>query len=62
MKDILVHLERLRANIANCEELRRSAKSDIKRNVFRRAAAHYKVLAGELECALAEMQTKEAGE
>ncbi|SFJ52172.1 hypothetical protein [Bradyrhizobium sp. Gha] len=62
MKDILAHLETLRVNIAKCEELERSAKSDIKRSVFRRTAAHYRVLAGELERALAEMQAKDAAE
>ena len=62
MKDILAHLETLRVNIVKCEELERSAKSDVKRTVFRRTAAHYRILAGELERPLAEMQLKDAAE
>ncbi|MGY3233756.1 MULTISPECIES: hypothetical protein [unclassified Bradyrhizobium] len=62
MKEILAHIETLRANITKCEELERSAKSAVKRSVFCRTAAHYRILAGELERALAEMQAKDAAE
>lgn len=52
MQDILAHLEKLRADIAQCEQLERSATSQTKRNIFHRVRAHYKVLAAELERAL----------
>ena len=54
MKDMQAHLETLRENIAQCERLRQGSKSKIKRDIFGRLAAHYKVLAGELERAIAE--------
>ncbi len=58
MKDMQAHLETLRANIVQCERLHREAKSRIKRDVFARLAAHYRVLAGELERAIAEEQSQ----
>jgi hypothetical protein len=58
MKDMQAHLETLRANIAECNRLRREAKSRIKRDIFERLAAHYAVLAGELERAIAEEKSK----
>jgi hypothetical protein len=54
MKDMQAHLETLRANIDQCERLHRDTKSKVKRDVFARLVARYKVLAGELERAIAE--------
>jgi hypothetical protein len=50
------HLERLRAQIAECERLERAARSKIKRDIFAKLAAHYSVLAGELEKAIVAEQ------
>ncbi len=55
-------LGQLRKQIAECERLRQQAKSRIKRDIFHRLAAHYGVLAGELEKAIAESEIKQAGE
>jgi hypothetical protein len=54
MQDMLAHLEKLRAQIADCERLQGAAKNKIKRNIFARLAAHYRGLARELEAAIAE--------
>ena len=56
MQDMRAHLERLRAQIAECERLERAARSKIKRDIFAKLAAHYSVLAGELEEAIAAEQ------
>jgi hypothetical protein len=59
MKDMQAHLKKLRAQIAECERLQRAAKGRIKRDVFRRLVAHYRVLASDLEQAIAASRTKE---
>ena len=59
MKDMLAHLRTLRVQIAQCERLQRAAKSNIKRDIFRKLAAHYAVLAKELERAIEVSRTKE---
>jgi hypothetical protein len=52
MNDMLAHLETLRAQILQCERLQKAAKGRIKRDIFKRLAAHYAVLAKELERAI----------
>lgn len=52
MKDMQAHLETLQSNIAQCERLRAEARSKIKLDIFGRLAAHYRVLARELEKAI----------
>ena len=52
MQDMRAHLEMLRAQIAECERLERAARSKIKCDIFAKLAAHYGVLAGELEEAI----------
>src|SRR5215471_21832997 len=53
MQDMQAHLEKLRAQIVECDHLQATAKSKIKRNIFARLAAHYEALARELEAAIA---------
>jgi len=55
-------LETLRKQIAECERLKRQATRRTKRDIFNRLAAHYRVLAAELEKAMAESEIKQAGE
>jgi hypothetical protein len=54
MKDLQAHLETLLAQIAECERFQREAKSQVRRDLFGRLVARYKVLAAELERAIAE--------
>jgi hypothetical protein len=56
MKDMLAHLETLRAQIAQCERLEKAARGEIKRKIFRRLAAHYMLLAAELERAISAIE------
>ena len=53
MKDMLAHLEKLQVQIAECELIRDLATDSVKRELFNRLAEHYKVLAGEVERAIA---------
>jgi hypothetical protein len=53
MKDMQAHLNSLRAQIADCERLRREARSHVKRDIFGRLITDYKLLAAELERAIA---------
>jgi hypothetical protein len=53
MKDMQAHLNSLRAHIADCERLRREARSQVERDIFGRLVTHYKFLATELERAIA---------
>ncbi|MDA9405235.1 hypothetical protein [Bradyrhizobium sp. CCBAU 45389] len=53
MKDMIDHLATLREQIVKCERLRDAAKSEIKRAAFDRVVTHYRVLAKELETAIA---------
>jgi hypothetical protein len=59
MKDMRHILETLRRNIAECERPRLTAKSAIKCDIFKRLADHYKVLAAELERAIARSKESE---
>ena len=56
MKDMLKHLEKLQAQIAECEAVRDLATDPSKRDLFNRLAEHHKVLASELERAIASAQ------
>jgi len=54
MKDMQVHLDKLRAETAECEAISRRATDDEKRELFARLAEHYKVLTAEIERAIGE--------
>jgi len=54
MNDMQSHLKTLRAKIDECKRLERASKRPVRRDVFKRLAAHYKVLADELERAIAQ--------
>jgi hypothetical protein len=56
MKDMLTHLEKLRVQITECELVRDQAIDPEKRDLFNRLAEHHKVLASELERAIASAQ------
>lgn len=58
MKDMQAHLATLREQIAKCQALEQASKTHIKRDIFRRLVAHYKVLAGELERAIDESRKR----
>jgi hypothetical protein len=53
MKDMRAHLEKLRAQISECEMIRDLATDRKKRELFARLAEHFKVLASEIEKAMA---------
>jgi hypothetical protein len=52
MKDMLVHLEKLRADAAECALIRDLATDQAKKDLFARLAQHLEVLAGEVERAI----------
>ena len=56
MKDMVKHLEKLLEQIAECELVRDLATDPGKRDLFGRLAEHHKVLASELERAIASAQ------
>ena len=49
MRDVEAHLEKLRAQITECELIRDLATDPLKRDTFGRMAEHFRVLAGQLE-------------
>lgn len=49
MKDVQAHLEKLRAQIAECELIHDLASDPLKRDTFGRMAEHFRVLADQLE-------------
>ena len=53
MQDMKAHLEKLRVQIAECEIIRDLATDPEKRELFGRLAEHHKVLAAEVERAIA---------
>jgi hypothetical protein len=53
MKDMQVHLEKLRADAAECGLIRDLATDPAKRELFTRLAAHLETLAVEVERAIA---------
>jgi hypothetical protein len=54
MKDMLVHVEKLRTDAAECALIRDLATDVKKRELFARLADHLSMLAGEVERAIAE--------
>jgi len=56
MQDLQAHLKMLRAQISECDRLRKAARTNIKREIFAKFGNHYRVLAGELERAIAAVQ------
>lgn len=54
MQDMKAHLEKLRIQIAECEMIRDLATEPKKCELFARQAEHFKVLAREIEEAIAE--------
>jgi hypothetical protein len=57
MKDIEAHLEKLRANAAECALIRDLATDPRKRALFTRLAEHLATLASEVEAAIAAKLT-----
>jgi hypothetical protein len=53
MKDMVAHLEKLRKDAAECELIRDLAIEKAKRELFNKLATHLKMLAGEVERAIA---------
>jgi hypothetical protein len=49
MKDLREHLEKLKVQVAECEMIRDLATDLQKRELFGKMAAHFKMLAAELE-------------
>ena len=58
MEDMVAHLETLRVQIAECEMIRDLATDRAKRELFTKLAEHYKVLADEVQRAIAEQQAR----
>jgi hypothetical protein len=54
MRDMQAHLKTLRGKIAEFKRLERESRRNARRDVFKRLAAHYKVLADVLERAIAQ--------
>ena len=57
MKDIEAHLEKVRANAAECALIRELATDPQKRALFTRLAEHFATLASEVEAAIATKRT-----
>ena len=53
MKDMQAHLEKLRVQVSECELIRDLATDKAKRELFDRIAQHHRVLAAEIERAIA---------
>jgi hypothetical protein len=53
MKDMQTQLEKLRVQISECELIRDLATEKSKRELFDKLAEHFRVLAGEVERAIA---------
>jgi hypothetical protein len=53
MKDMMAHLEKLQKDAAECELIRDLAIDKTKRDLFDKLSSHLKMLAGEVERALA---------
>jgi hypothetical protein len=58
MQDIASYLEKLRAQVAECELIRDLATDPQKQELFTRLAKHFKVVASELEGALEVSDTQ----
>lgn len=57
MRDMQAQLEKLRAQVADCETIRDSATDPEKRDLFDRLAKHHQVLLAEIERAMAESKS-----
>jgi hypothetical protein len=57
MKDMQLHLEKLRMQACECEMIRDLATDKTKREVFAKLAQHFKALAAEVECAMNTMRS-----
>jgi hypothetical protein len=53
MQDMQTHLEKLRLQLAECEMIRDLATDPAKRQLFATLAEHFKVLAAQIEHAIA---------
>jgi hypothetical protein len=60
MKDLKLHLDKLRADAAECDRIRDLADDPQKRDLFARLAEHYRVLAAEIERAIGKRDDDEA--
>jgi len=56
MKDMQLHLDKLRMQAAECEMIRDLARDKMKRELFAKLAQHFKVLAAEVERAMNTMR------
>jgi hypothetical protein len=54
MQDMKAHLEKLRVQMSECEMIRDLATDLAKRELFGKLATHYRVLAAEVEKAIAQ--------
>jgi hypothetical protein len=61
MKDMRAHLEKLRADAAECALIRDLATDPEKRHLFTRLAEHLQTLASEVEAAIAAKLSGEEG-
>jgi hypothetical protein len=61
MQDMKAHLEKLRADAAECALIRDLATDPVKRELFTRLADHLSALAGEVEAAIAAKLGGETG-
>jgi hypothetical protein len=59
MQDMRAHLEKLRADAAECALIRDLATDPAKRELFTRLAAHLSTLAGEIEAVIVKKLTGE---
>jgi hypothetical protein len=59
MQDMRAHLEKLRADAAECALIRDLATDPEKRALFTRLAEHLSALAGEVEAAIAARLSRE---
>jgi hypothetical protein len=61
MQDMKTHLEKLKADAAECALIRDLATDPVKRELFTRLAEHLATLAGEIEAAIAAKLGGEQG-
>jgi Mor family transcriptional regulator len=61
MKDMQIHLERLRQDAAECRRISEQATDAAKRELFAKLAEHHRVLAAEVERAIAAEAGKSRG-
>jgi hypothetical protein len=54
MKDVLTHLEQLKADVAECARMRDLATDETMRDLYARLTAHLAVLAAQIEKVIAD--------